>query len=382
MRKRSGFKLVTALLLSGLLVLYGAGAALADAGAPAATDNQQQQSLTIQQAITMAMASSNSLHAASSAVDQANNNLATTQQQNVPELQFTPTGSTTADVEQASNSLTQADLALAYQQSEYQASQDAVVYSVYQDYFNILQDEAALAAAQQALNLAVLQQRATVMNNQLGGASQYQVQQANQADVADEAALSQAEANLTTAYQQFDQLVGLTPDDQPVLTDQPSFAPLVVGSLDAEVSRVLADSPTVLNAQDAVVADKDGLNMVSYVTSENYSSADILNEDENSLANTENSVAQSERNMYGTIQTLESQQNSMQQDLATEQTNLQEIQVGYSIGNNDSLDLATAQSTLATAQQNLLNNNCQHQLDVMLFETPWASSGGSGSSGS
>ena len=61
MRKRSGFKLVAALLLSGLLAMYGAGAALADTGVQAATD-QQQQSITIQQAITMAMANSNTLH--------------------------------------------------------------------------------------------------------------------------------------------------------------------------------------------------------------------------------------------------------------------------------------------------------------------------------
>lgn len=44
--------------------------------------------------------------------------------------------------------------------------------------------------------------------------------------------------------------------------------------------------------------------------------------------------------------------------------------------------LAKGQSTLDAAQQNLLDNDCQHQLDVMLIETPWASlSGSSGSSG-
>jgi outer membrane protein TolC len=282
-------------------------------------------------------------------------------------------------VETAFNNLTSADLNLTYQQSQLQASQDSVVYSVYQDYLNILQDETAQDAAQQALSLANLQQRSTVLNNQLGGASQYQVQQANQSSAQAQTNLSTAEANLTTAYQQFNQLVGLAPDDRPALTDQPSFTPLVMDSLDAEVNRVLAASPSILKAQDAVSADKQGLNVVSYVTSANYSSADSLNIDENGLASTENSVAQSERNMYYNITNLESQQSSLQQALDTAEANLQSIQVGYSVGYNDSLDLAGAQSAVTTAKQNLLDNDCQHQLDVMLFETPWASSGSSGS---
>ena len=64
--------------------------------------------------------------------------------------------------------------------------------------------------------------------------------QENQSYAAAQTSLTTAQANLDTAYQKFNQLVGLAPDDRPVLTDQPSFAPLVIGSLDAEVSRVLA----------------------------------------------------------------------------------------------------------------------------------------------
>lgn len=386
MRKWSGFKLATAVMLSGLLMLSGASYALADtdtttatAGTTAAATGQQQ-SITIQQALTMAMANSNSLNSAASSVDQANNNLDTTQQQTAGTLNFTPSGSSTASTETALNNLTAADLNVTLQQSQYQASQDSVVYSVYQDYYNILQDETAQDTAQQALSLAALQQQQAVLEQQLGGYSQYQVTQADQSYAQAQTNLSTAEASLTTAYQQFDKLVGLATDDQPVLTDQPSsFTPLVVGSLDAEVSRVLADSPSILQAQNTVVADKTGLSVVSYVTSANYSSADSLNIAENNLATTETSVAQSERDMYATIQNLESKQNSLQQALATAEQNLQAIQVGYNVGYNDKLDLIEAQSTLATAQQNLLDNDCQHQLDVMLFETPWVSSGGSGS---
>ena len=116
-----------------------------------------------------------------------------------------------------------ADLNLTYAQQQYKASKDSVVYQVYQDYYAILQDQAALDAAQQSLNLEDLQQRITNTQYQLGGASQYEVMQASQNDAASQASLSSAEANLDTAYQQFDQLVGLAIDDHPALTDQPSL---------------------------------------------------------------------------------------------------------------------------------------------------------------
>lgn len=367
MRKLSGFKLVTALLLSGLLMVSGAGTALADTGDQAATNGQQQ--ITIQQAITMAMASSNSLHSASAEVDQANNSLTTSQQGNP--LDFTPSGFSSSDVEKAMNSLTEANQTLALDQIEYQVSQESVVYSVYQDYLNILQDETAQDAAQQALSLANLQQRAAVLDNQLGGYSQYQVQQANQISAQDQTTLSTDKATLATDYQKFDQLVGLAPDDTPALTDQPSYVPLTI-DMDTEVNQVLAESPTILSDQETITTDKDATNAPTYTTSM-ISSADTLNVAENNLATDETNEAQTERDTYYEITNAESQQASLQQALNTAQQNLQAIQVGYSVGYNDSLDLAAAQSAVTAAQQSLLDNECQHQLNVMFFETPWVS---------
>ena len=166
--------------------------------------------------------------------------------------------------------MTDSSLNLTYQTRELQASQDTVTYDVYQDYLAIVQDEAAQAAAQQAFNLADLQQRVTNLEYQVGSASQYAVTQANQSDCRRPDQPGHRRTNLDTAYQNFNQLVGLAPDARPVLTDQPSFTPLVIGSLDAEVSQVLADSPSILQAQNTVSGDKTALNVVSYVPSDKY----------------------------------------------------------------------------------------------------------------
>jgi outer membrane protein len=396
MRKRSGLKLVVALLLSGLLMVWGAGAALADTGTASASGSAgssgsgattgAQQQLTLQQALKMAMASNTTLNSASSAVNQANNNLVTTQTQNAATLTYTPSGTSTvptsvsSGVETALNSLTTANLNVAYQQRLLQTGQDSVVYSVYQDYLAIVQDEAALDAAQQAFNLADLQQRVTNLEYQVGSASQDDVSQENQSYAASQSSLSSTQESLDTAYQQFNQLVGLVPDDRPVLTDQPSYALLVIGSLDAEVSRVLADSPSILQAQNTVISDKTALTMVSYVPSANAATSDTLNEAENSLAGAENNASQSERALYQTIITLESKQDSLQQALTTAETNLKMTQVEYEVGMDTKVELETAQSSLTQAQLALLENTVSHQIDVMAFETPWAAGGSGGSS--
>jgi outer membrane protein TolC len=390
MRKWSGLKLATALLLSGLLMVWGAGAALADTGTASASGSAGSgypsggwvgagaQQLTLQQALAMAMASNTTLNSQSAAVDQANNNLDTAQQQSQATLNYTPSGSAgspdtvTPTVESALNSITDNSLNLTYQTRELQASQDTVTYDVYQDYLAIVQDEAALAAAQQAFNLEDLTQRVTNLEYQVGYTSQDAVVQENQKYAAAQTSLDTANANLTNAYLQFNQLVGLAPDDRQVLTDQPSFAPLVIGSLDAEVSRVLADSPSILLAQNSVSSDKTALNVVSYIPSENMATADTLNEAENGLTATENNAAQSERTLYHTITTLESKQNSMQQALTTAETNLQMYQVEYNVGMATKIDLETAQSNLSQAQLALLENTVSQQMDVMAFETPWA----------
>ena len=393
MRKWSVFKLVTALLLSGLLMVWGAGAALADTGTTSASGSAgssgsasttgAQQQLTLQQALTMAVASSNGLNSQSASVNQASNNVNTTNTENAGTLTYTPSSvtssvpdSVSSGVEAALNSLTSANLNLSYQQRLLQTSQDSVVYSVYQDYLAIVQDEAALDATQQAFNLADLTQRVTNLEYQVGSDSQNDVSQENESYAAAQTSLSSTQDSLDTAYQQFNQLVGLAPDARPVLTDQPSFTPLVIGSLDAEVSRVLAGSPAVLSAQDTVVSDKTALTIVSDVPSENMATGDTLNEAENNVATVENSTAQSERTLYQTITALESKQNSLQQAVTTAETNLQMTQVEYNVGLDTKVDLETAQSNLSQAQLALLENTVSHQMDVMEFGTPWAVSGG------
>jgi len=376
MRKQFRFKLVMALLLSGLLMAWGAGAALADTGTGVATGGggAGAQQLTLQQALSMAMATSPSLISSSYGIDQAKNKVI---QQTEPitglsNLTFTPSGNTSTATEGAFNTLVAANLSWQQAQKANQAGQDTVTYQVYSAYYTILQDEEALNAEQQSFNLEDLTQRVTNLEYQVGYTSQDAVVQENQKYAAAQATLATDQASLDTDYQKFNQLVGLATDDRPVLTDQPTFAPLVIGSLDAEVSRVLASDVNISNAQNTVTEQQEGMTIVSQDPAANAASADTLGEAQQNLVNEQNNVSQWERNTYYSIQNLESSQDSLQQALTTAETNLQMYQVEYNVGIATKIDLETAQSSLTSAQLALLKNTVSHQLDVMTFETPWA----------
>jgi outer membrane protein TolC len=353
-------------------MVWGANTAFADSSSGAATVAQQQ--LTVQQAITMAIATSPSLISSSYNIDQSKNKVT---QQTEPitalgNLTFTPSGNTSPATEGAFNTLVAANLSLQQAKKTYQSNQDTVTYQVYSAYYTILQDEANLEAAQQSLNLADLQQRVTNLNFQVGGASQQAVIQENQLYADAQDTLTTDQANLDADYQKFNQLVGLAPADRPALTDQPSFAPLVVGSLGAEVSRVLASDPNISSAQNTVTEQQEALTIVSFDAAANAASADTLGAAQQSLVNTQNTLSQWESNMYYGIQNLESNQGNLQQALTTAQTNLAMTQVEYNVGMDTKIDLETAQSSLTNAQLALLKNTISHQLDVMEFETPWA----------
>jgi outer membrane protein TolC len=359
------------LLLSGLLMIWGAGAAFADSSTGAATAQQQ---LTVQQAITMAIATSPAIISSGYSIDQTKNKV---NQQTEPitalgNFTFTPSGNTSAANEGALNNLVAANLNWTQAQKAQQSDLDTVTYQVYSAYYTILQDEAALDAAQQSFNLADLQQRVMNLTYQVGGASQDAVIQENQSYAAAQSSLASDQSSLDTDYQKFNQLVGLTTSDRPTLTDQPSFVPLVIGSLDAEVSRVLESDLNISSAQNTVTEQQEALNVVSQDPAANAASADTLGSAQQNLVNAQNNLSQWERNQYYSIQNLESSQSSLQQALTTAQTNLAMTQVEYNVGMDTEIDVQTVQSSLNSAQLSLLKNTVSHQLDVMAFETPWA----------
>jgi outer membrane protein TolC len=336
--------------------------------------------ITLEQAVNMAIDNSSTLKTDSLAIDQAKYDrdaaaLAVT---------FTPTGQVTPSAEISFSKLLQADMAWQMAKKNYDADKDTVVMKVYQAYGNVLQALAAVEAAQQAVKSADLQHRFALVGYRVGTLSKSQLIQADASTKGSEAQLAVAEKSLADAYQKFNQLIGLGPDERPVLIDQPAYLPLVVDNLDAEVSRAVDASPYVWLTQRKVDLAKITLDIYSYGPSEphTYKATELgVPIAEENSANARDQMAQLVRTLYYGIRQLEENYEGLQQKVAIDEENLRVAKVKYQVGMATIADVTAAQATLAKDRQDLVNLLCQHQTMVQGFKTPWAYAGASGGSG-
>jgi outer membrane protein TolC len=204
----------------------------------------------------------------------------------------------------------------------------------------------------------------------------------NQAEsglTAAKSALEAAQKALDDAYQQFNQLVGLWPEDRPVLTDRPTYSALEIDSLDTEVEKAVENSPALWLAKRNVDLAKLGLDLYSFNNeSEPYKSKEIkVNQAELTAAGNEDTLRNSVRSTYNKIRQMEENYAALQQDLAVKEENLRLVRLKFNLGMVTKTDLLAAQVDLEKAQKSLLDAVCQHELLKIQFAKPWVSGGGS-----
>lgn len=329
--------------------------------------------ISMQEAIKMAVANSSSLRASGYSIDQSREDLDAAS----AALDYTPTGQTTPEVEKAYNSYVQKNLNWMSAKKSYQSALDSVAMSVHKAYYNILVDKASLDESQQSLNYAEMQYRSTVLKCQLGVASKWQLTQDSECYESAKQAYASSEKTLADSYQKFNQLVGLSAASRPELTDQPVFSLLQVTSLDSEISRVLDESPSVWKANNAVNQAETALNIYSYSPAEahTYKSTEISVwiAEQNAQTQKESTI-QALRSLYYNIMKLEDNHVSLVKKVSTAEESLRIAKLKYQCGLISRIDLVSAENSVTQSKLNLLAAECQHVIQVMSFETPWASS--------
>ncbi len=336
--------------------------------------------LTLEQAIALAMDNSTTLKADLLAIDQAKEDrdaagLAVT---------YTPTGRATPEVEAAFTRLQNADLAWRMAKKTYEADRDSVVMKVYQAYTGVLQACAAVDAAEKALRSTDWQHRAAVAGYRAGTLSKSQMIQADASAAGAQAQLAAAEKALDDAYHKFNQLVGLSPDERPLLTDRPEYAPLHVDSLEAEVARAVDASPYVWLAQRKIDLAKIALDIYSFGPAEahTYKATELgIPIAEVNAAGARDQMALLVRSLYYSIRQLEENYAGLQQKVTVDEENLRVTRLKYDLGLATRTEVFAAEAALAGSKKSLLDAVCQHEVLKLAFKKPWAYAG-AGSNGS
>lgn len=347
---------------------------------PALAQDQPQKEIKLDQAITMALQSSNSNQKAKLDVEKTEK-----QRDNASDnLVYTPVpdGSYNAGVEQAWYSLLSADMNWELSKKTQSAQEDVTVLDTCKKYWEVLKAQADLNSKELALTKAQLASRRIQAMVRLGmsppeastSGPEMAIAIAEKTEATAQMNLTASQNSLKSAYEALNNTIGLQSDERPVLSDQPKYEPLKVDSLDGEVARVLANSPSVWKAEQSA-------ELAKYANDLAYSSGSYVDNDvrEIQLAQANLDAISSKdaaelltRGYYYQIKNLEDSIPAAKKTEKQAEEALRIAKISFDLGMITREDLQSSQAALSDAQAALLNAEVSHAYYVMVFQKPWA----------
>ncbi|HHV77475.1 MAG TPA: TolC family protein [Syntrophothermus lipocalidus] len=351
-------------LAFALLVVQG-GWQTAQAKEPATPE------LSLNRAIELALTQSESVKKAEKEVDR------TEEWRNYrsDQLDYTPTEPPgNALVEVAWAQLLSADLSWRMSKKSLTAEQDKVALDTCKKYFDVLATQDKVQSAEAALDSARKQLQVARALYNVGMGTQAALTAAEAQYQAAQATLNAAQNDLDKGYVLLNQLVGLWPEDRPVLTDKVDFKALEITNLDYEVEKVLESCPTVWLAQETVTMKKYLEDMTLYTGEYRpYQARKIeVEQAELDALTTKEMFERITRSLYYGVKNLEESYAGAQEAVRAAEENLRVVKAKYEVGLATAAEVAAAEKSLAEAQYTAYNLACQHAYMKLAFEKPWA----------
>ncbi len=348
------------------------------AAEPATTDTIEQDILTLEEAVKLALDTSQELEqtdlAAEAAAitrdevwDAAN---AFLMQTYIPGTDIHVSVPTDSD---PTGAVYQANYAWLAKKKAYEIKAESVAYTAQQKYLAVLtalnnQEAKGLAAERDNENLRIAR-----IKFQLGMITALDLSGIMGQNTASQAAYTSAGQTLDKAYAELDDYLGLAPGDKPVLEDKLIFSQLEVDDLDIAINAIVGDSPSVWLAEEAVRLEEQTQGLDSW-------ELDKVNKDE-ALVNVkvaQETMTQAVRQLYYTTKQLEESYAVALQGLDAAERGLATSKLMYEVGLGTKADVLKAEAALSAAQGDaqtgLKNLVYQHYLLKLAFEKPWSAS--------
>lgn len=288
------------------------------------------------------------------------------------------------EIEIAWSNLLASDLTWRMSKKALTAQEDSIALDTCKKYWDILSGLEKVKAAQAALDSAERQLQSARASYKAGVIPQATLIAAETGCQAARSGLAGAQNDLDSSYVAFNRLVGLWPEDRPVLTDNVEFYALQIDSLDYEVQKVMENCPTVWLAQEKVTMQKYLEDMMFYTGQYRpYQARKIeVEQAELDAESAKKAFEQTTRSLYYGVKTLEEAYAGAQASLRMKTENARVAGIKYDAGMITASDLATAEKELADAQYQVIDYACRHAYYKLAFEKPWAFADGMLSGGS
>lgn len=173
-----------------------------------------------------------------------------------------------------------------------------------------------------------------------------------------------AAENVSKAYVSLNSLIGLWPEDRPVLLDKIEYQPLAVDNIDTEVSRALGSSNSIWQLEQQVDVEKRDLSYMTKV----YDAEKYDIESAKSSVDAEKKAVEVEtRTLYSDILNLEEQYDSALEALKIAEEDNRIAKVKYDIGMITKNDLINTESSLSDAQNKVCTLAYDHEIKKANF---------------
>lgn len=344
-----------------------------------ANNDQTSLELGLNDAVNMAIKKSVSLKSAELIVDRSYEQRKHASDQ----VDFAPVipimGTYNPSFEAAWYNLLSADLSWQMSKRSQSMEEDRLVIDTCDKYWRIFKakenvevSKLSLKKAEQDLN------RIQVMNRvgmSLQGLSpQLALLQAQIAVEASRASLAAAENQLTSAYESFNQQLGLNANARPALKDYIEYHPVNIGDIDNHVVRVLDGSPSLWMAEERINIARYAQQLTA--AKGQYTPYEIrkieVQEAELASISARDAVRLMTRELYYGVRDLEEAYTVRDETITSAKEALRVNQLMYELGMATSNDVLQKELDLANAEQALLELIVQHNYLKMALQKPWA----------
>ncbi|AKX95195.1 outer membrane protein-like [Moorella thermoacetica] len=365
-----------------LLALFLSYSMIFPAAATAADGKVQK--ITLQEAVEMALQHDQGVKKAEVEVrstEALRDNVADNVKSIPPQGWAAPDPVTATKVQATWVNLLSSDLAWRMSKKNLEATRDTLVLKVCKSYWDVQVAQEKLSLQEKLMQQAIKKLQEARAGQRAGTLSPAEIVMAEAQWEQAKKNYEAARQNLNDAYNTFNNLVGLLPEERPLLVDTPDYQPLNINSLDAEVDRVLTESPAVWAAKQQIdikkwasdiIYDSQG-NVIPYKSRQAEVEAA-----EYDYASAKTAMEKATRALYYQTKSLEESYGTALEALRMAEEALRVEKAKYAAGMSIQTKVFEAEVNVAQAQEAVDELIRNHAYLKLAFEKPWAMQTASG----
>lgn len=348
-----------------------------------ATYETNTEPLKLEDAVAMAIKSSNDLKTQEANLQKQSNNL----DDAADGIDFIPQpqgGAVSEQVNAGYNAYSQMQIAYSSAQKNLEITKDALNYRVKSAYNDIISKLEAKRLADLNLEDAQRSLRIVQVKRSNDMASDFDVTQATSKVQQQEAAQEVAQKTLDTSFRELNSLIGYKPDQRYAIVDIPEFS-VFESDLEAKVSQVVTGSPAVWLAERGVESANLSFDYFVFTgsTANSYDNTKIdIEKAKITSADTKKKLEDGVRSLYSSIKELETQYAQLQSGKVTAENALNVVKKRYDLGMATEYEVFQAQLQLESLKNQEVSIVIGLDNLKLAYEKPWAASGGASASAS